>query len=44
VLDIAGITPVGEALGKPTHQPEAAIHLAQKQSPGVRRDLAAVGA
>ena len=42
VLDIAGITPVGEALGKPTDQPQATIHLSQQQRSGVRRDLAAI--
>src|SRR5215207_3616965 len=42
VLDIAGIAPVDEARRKPTHQPEAAIHLSHKQRPGVRCDCAAI--
>jgi len=42
MLDIAGIAPVAEAGGKPTHQPEAAIHQAQQQSTRVRGDVATV--
>lgn len=29
VLDIARVAPIGEALGKPPHQPEAPVHLPQ---------------
>ena len=42
MLDIASVAPVAEALGKPTDQPEAAIHQAQQQSTCVRRDVAAI--
>ena len=42
MLDIAGIAPVAEAGGKPTHQPEAAIHQAQQQCARVRGDVATV--
>src|SRR5580658_1466803 len=42
MLDIAGIAPVAEAGGKPTHQPEAAIHQAQQQPTRVRSDVATV--
>jgi len=33
MLDIARVALVAEASGEPTHQPEAAIHLAQQQLP-----------
>ena len=42
VFDIARVAPVTEALGEPTHQPEAAIHLSQEQRTRVRRDVAAI--
>jgi hypothetical protein len=42
VFDIARVAPIAEALGKPTHQPEAPIHLPQQQRTPVRRDVAAI--
>jgi hypothetical protein len=44
MFDVARIAPVAEASGEPTHQPEAAIHLAQQQAARVRRDVATVKA
>jgi hypothetical protein len=43
MLDIARVTPVAEAAGKPTNQPQAAIHLAQQQTTRVRGDVATPG-
>ena len=40
VLDITPVAPIHKALGKPTHQPEAPIHLPQQQRARVRGDRA----
>ena len=42
MLDIAGVTPIDEAVSEPAHQPKAAIDLAQQQRTGVRGDVPAI--
>jgi hypothetical protein len=44
MFDVARVASVVEALGEPTHQPEAAIHLAQQQTPRIRGDVPTVKA
>jgi hypothetical protein len=41
MLDISSVAPIGEARGKPAHQPETPIHLPQQQRACVRGDAAA---
>ena len=42
MLDIARITPIGEAVGEATHQPDASVYLSQQQRASVRGDVPAI--
>ena len=44
MLDIAGVTPINEAVGQATQQPEASVDLSQQQRARVRGDVPAVEA